>query len=182
MRVTSQTRGGTVTSTSSIRAWIISARFATLSRFREPLRRNQRRLCGWGIPRPDCTLLIRQEQTTQPGATRERRGRESNPRIEVLQTPTLPLGYPAEIAPRSVGARLGGVNAAGLIQMSSNERRQRSGMFLLAISGISHVGQPRPRLAPASLLLGARLATGPLFAAHNSYKIDATAEKNRKKL
>ena len=24
-----------------------------------------------------------------------RRGRESNPRIEVLQTPTLPLGYPA---------------------------------------------------------------------------------------
>jgi hypothetical protein len=141
MRVTSQTRRGTVTSTSSIRSWIISARFATLSRFREPLRRNQRRLCGWGIPRPDCTLLIRQEQTTQPGATRERRGRESNPRIEVLQTPTLPLGYPAEIAPRSVGARLGGVNAAGLIQMSSNERRQRSGMFLLAISGISRVGQ-----------------------------------------
>ena len=26
---------------------------------------------------------------------RWRRGRESNPRIEVLQTPTLPLGYPA---------------------------------------------------------------------------------------
>jgi hypothetical protein len=25
----------------------------------------------------------------------KRRGRESNPRIEVLQTPTLPLGYPA---------------------------------------------------------------------------------------
>src|SRR5438552_7778562 len=27
----------------------------------------------------------------------KRRGRESNPRIEVLQTPTLPLGYPAEL-------------------------------------------------------------------------------------
>ena len=40
----------------------------------------------------------------------ERRGRESNPRIEVLQTPTLPLGYPAEIANRSVGARFAGVN------------------------------------------------------------------------
>ena len=26
-----------------------------------------------------------------------RRGRESNPRIEVLQTPTLPLGYPAPL-------------------------------------------------------------------------------------
>src|SRR5947207_1444921 len=26
---------------------------------------------------------------------KQRRGRESNPRIEVLQTPTLPLGYPA---------------------------------------------------------------------------------------
>ena len=45
---------------------------------------------------------------------RHRRGRESNPRIEVLQTPTLPLGYPAEIANRSVGARFGGVNAAQL--------------------------------------------------------------------
>jgi hypothetical protein len=33
-----------------------------------------------------------------------RRGRESNPRIEVLQTSALPLGYPAEWAP-SVGAR-----------------------------------------------------------------------------
>ena len=29
-----------------------------------------------------------------------RRGRESNPRIEVLQTPTLPLGYPAMLAKR----------------------------------------------------------------------------------
>ena len=39
-----------------------------------------------------------------------RRGRESNPRIEVLQTPTLPLGYPAEIANRSVGACSESVN------------------------------------------------------------------------
>jgi hypothetical protein len=27
----------------------------------------------------------------------KRRGRESNPRIAVLQTATLPLGYPAEL-------------------------------------------------------------------------------------
>jgi hypothetical protein len=41
-----------------------------------------------------------------------RRGRESNPRIAVLQTATLPLGYPAICArnERNVGARR--VNAA----------------------------------------------------------------------
>src|SRR4051812_41225011 len=42
-----------------------------------------------------------------------RRGRESNPRIEVLQTPTLPLGYPAELfANRRVKARPLSVNVA----------------------------------------------------------------------
>ena len=42
----------------------------------------------------------------------ERRGRESNPRIAVLQTATLPLGYPAICArnERNVGAQC--VNAA----------------------------------------------------------------------
>ena len=43
--------------------------------------------------------------------TKERRGRESNPRIEVLQTPTLPLGYPAGIENESVGVCFEGVNA-----------------------------------------------------------------------
>ena len=37
-------------------------------------------------PRPRCQSRPRVDW---------RRGRESNPRIEVLQTPTLPLGYPA---------------------------------------------------------------------------------------
>ena len=40
----------------------------------------------------------------------ERRGRESNPRIEVLQTPTLPLGYPAVAANGRVGAANSHVN------------------------------------------------------------------------
>ena len=42
----------------------------------------------------------------------KRRGRESNPRIAVLQTATLPLGYPAICArnERNVGAQC--VNAA----------------------------------------------------------------------
>ena len=43
----------------------------------------------------------------------ERRGRESNPRIEVLQTPTLPLGYPADTESGSVGAHFRSVNATG---------------------------------------------------------------------
>ncbi len=42
---------------------------------------------------------------------RERRGRESNPRIEVLQTPTLPLGYPAGIENERLGVCFEGVNA-----------------------------------------------------------------------
>ena len=42
-----------------------------------------------------------------------RRGRESNPRIEVLQTPTLPLGYPAVLANGRVGAGDCGVNLPG---------------------------------------------------------------------
>ncbi len=50
----------------------------------------------------------------------KRRGRESNPRIEVLQTPTLPLGYPADFRNRSVGARFRCVNEpAPLIQRST---------------------------------------------------------------
>jgi hypothetical protein len=32
----------------------------------------------------------------------KRRGRESNPRIAVLQTATLPLGYPAELRERTI--------------------------------------------------------------------------------
>ena len=40
----------------------------------------------------------------------KRRGRESNPRIEVLQTPTLPLGYPAASANGRLGARRRAVN------------------------------------------------------------------------
>ncbi len=32
----------------------------------------------------------------------ERRGRESNPRIAVLQTATLPLGYPADVRERTI--------------------------------------------------------------------------------
>ena len=52
----------------------------------------------------------------------KRRGRESNPRIAVLQTATLPLGYPAGCArnERNVGAqrvneakRFGPTNAIG---------------------------------------------------------------------
>jgi hypothetical protein len=42
-----------------------------------------------------------------------RRGRESNPRIEVLQTPTLPLGYPAALANGRVGAANVHVNVMG---------------------------------------------------------------------
>jgi hypothetical protein len=38
-----------------------------------------------------------------------RRGRESNPRIEVLQTSALPLGYPAD-ANRNSRSELGAVN------------------------------------------------------------------------
>jgi hypothetical protein len=45
-------------------------------------------------------------------AYEERRGRESNPRIAVLQTATLPLGYPAIAARNDRNARAQGVNAA----------------------------------------------------------------------
>jgi hypothetical protein len=47
-----------------------------------------------------------------PFTYEKRRGRESNPRIAVLQTATLPLGYPAICArnERNVGAQR--VNAA----------------------------------------------------------------------
>jgi hypothetical protein len=38
-------------------------------------------------------LSVNYERATQ--AYKDRRGRESNPRIAVLQTATLPLGYPA---------------------------------------------------------------------------------------
>ena len=46
----------------------------------------------------DSTQLIRSFELVSDFGIRDsggRRGRESNPRIEVLQTPTLPLGYPA---------------------------------------------------------------------------------------
>src|SRR5438046_8925418 len=39
--------------------------------------------------------------STKPSETL-RRGRESNPRIAVLQTATLPLGYPAELRERTI--------------------------------------------------------------------------------
>ena len=39
-----------------------------------------------------------------------RRGRESNPRIAVLQTATLPLGYPANYERNERNARAKGVN------------------------------------------------------------------------
>ena len=35
-----------------------------------------------------------------------RRGRESNPRIAVLQTATLPLGYPADLRERTISLSL----------------------------------------------------------------------------
>jgi hypothetical protein len=35
-----------------------------------------------------------------------RRGRESNPRIAVLQTATLPLGYPADLQERTISLSL----------------------------------------------------------------------------
>jgi hypothetical protein len=41
----------------------------------------------------------------------KRRGRESNPRIAVLQTATLPLGYPAVRARNERNVRLERVNA-----------------------------------------------------------------------
>ena len=42
----------------------------------------------------------------------KRRGRESNPRIAVLQTATLPLGYPAVFKETpTIWARHNGVNA-----------------------------------------------------------------------
>jgi hypothetical protein len=42
----------------------------------------------------------------------KRRGRESNPRIAVLQTATLPLGYPASCARNERNARAKRVNVA----------------------------------------------------------------------
>ena len=42
----------------------------------------------------------------------KRRGRESNPRIAVLQTATLPLGYPALCARNERNVRAERVNAA----------------------------------------------------------------------
>jgi hypothetical protein len=58
------------------------------------------------------------------GTYEERRGRESNPRIAVLQTATLPLGYPAICArnERNVGAQC--VNAAKRF-VSTNVIRDR---------------------------------------------------------
>jgi hypothetical protein len=43
-----------------------------------------------------------------PFTYEKRRGRESNPRIAVLQTATLPLGYPANV-------RADNINVAALV-------------------------------------------------------------------
>ena len=50
-----------------------------------------------------------------------RRGRESNPRIEVLQTPTLPLGYPA-LEPRTES-----MSGASRCQRGEPSRERSSG-------------------------------------------------------
>jgi hypothetical protein len=47
----------------------------------------------------------------------KRRGRESNPRIAVLQTATLPLGYPADSEKRQTISACGvSVNAVGSVR------------------------------------------------------------------
>src|SRR5947207_399477 len=72
-----------------------------------------------------------------------RRGRESNPRIEVLQTPTLPLGCPAILA----NVRLGACNhCANVATVSSWRHRSLMSSFVrpnfLHRSELSH---PNPR-------------------------------------
>jgi hypothetical protein len=52
---------------------------------------------------------------------RERRGRESNPRIAVLQTATLPLGYPA-------GCRANNILVAALVSTRESFRSQAPGV------------------------------------------------------
>src|SRR5882724_4598145 len=72
-----------------------------------------------------------------------RRGRESNPRIEVLQTPTLPLGYPAILANGRLGACNHCVNVATV-----SSWRHRSAMRSFVRPNFLHrseLSHPNPR-------------------------------------
>ena len=56
-------------------------------------------------------VLVLRQASSQVGifghfTYEERRGRESNPRIAVLQTATLPLGYPADLRERTISLSL----------------------------------------------------------------------------
>jgi hypothetical protein len=54
----------------------------------------------------------------------KRRGRESNPRIAVLQTATLPLGYPADSEKRQTISACGvSVNAVGSVGFHQQYRQ-----------------------------------------------------------
>jgi hypothetical protein len=55
----------------------------------------------------------------------ERRGRESNPRIAVLQTATLPLGYPADLRKRTISLSLRLYQLAKVSESSAEHRNTR---------------------------------------------------------
>jgi hypothetical protein len=81
------------------------------------------------------TRLIR-EGIFRPFTYDKRRGRESNPRIAVLQTATLPLGYPAIGARTDRNARAQSVNAARPFMPSTGERWFVDGLIDLPLSDL----------------------------------------------
>jgi hypothetical protein len=166
--VTSETRCRGMTSKSSISSWIVSAPFAKTSDLREPLERSHRRLRGWGIRHLECALLLWQRADKTVTSPRGEAGAGIEPANRGFADPDLTTWLPRpDCVPERRRAPRRCQRSGTAIQLSRNGRRQSIGMFLLAISGISHVGQRPSRLPPASLLSEARLRTELLLAAHN---------------
>ena len=146
--VTSETRCRVVPSKSSIFSWVISTPSGKASGLQELLRRSGRRLRDWGVSQLECALLLslRADKTvTSPGGEA---GAGIEPANRGFADPDLTTWLPRPVCvPERRRAPRRCQRSETVIQMSSNDQRQSLGMFLLAMSGISHVGQRATPLA-----------------------------------
>jgi hypothetical protein len=151
--VTSETRCRVMPSKISIFPWVISAPSGKASGLQELLCRSNRRLRGWGVSQLECALLVSPRADKTATSPRGEAGAGIEPANRGFADPDLTTWLPRPVCvPDRRRAPRRCQRSETTIQMSSNDQRQSLGMFLLAMSGISHVGQRATPPASASLL------------------------------
>jgi hypothetical protein len=151
--VTSATRCQGMPSKSSISSWVISAPSGKASGLQELLRRSGRRLRGWGVGHLECALMLSPRGDKTVTSPRGEAGAGIEPANRGFADPDLTTWLPRPVCvPERRRAPRRCQRSETMIQISSNDQRQSLGMFLLAMSGISHVGQRATPLASASFL------------------------------